>query len=114
MADSLLKLFQNYDIYELVLYYLRDSRYNRVIKQFSKKVKKKRKIIEHTKLNYPQKSLLRAYINNVSNTTSLKEYIETVTPVIKRELKKYSKNLKDEVVKIKLKEAIKSVDKFIG
>ena len=62
---------------------------------------------KYTKLNYPQKSLLRAYINNVSNTNSLKEYIETVTPVIKRELKKYSKNLSDDVVKIKLKEAIK-------
>ena len=69
---------------------------------------------KYTKLNYPQKSLLRAYINNVSNTNSLKEYIETVTPVIKRELKKYSKNLSDDVVKIKLKEAIKSTDKFLG
>ena len=69
---------------------------------------------KYTKLNYPQKSLLRAYINNVSNTNSLKEYIETVTPVIKRELKKYSKNLSDDVVKIKLKEAIKSVDGFLG
>ena len=55
---------------------------------------------------------MRAYINNVSNTNSLKEYIETVTPVIKRELKKYSKNLSDDVVKIKLKEAIKSIDEF--
>ena len=44
----------------------------------------------------------------------MKEYIETVTPVIKRELKKYSKNLTDDVVKIKLKEAIKSTDKFLG
>lgn len=63
MADSLLKLFHNYDIYELVLYYLRDSRYNRVIKQFSKKVKKKRKIIEHTKLNYPHYHPGRFFLN---------------------------------------------------
>ena len=28
---------------------------------------------KHSNLNYPQKSLLRAYINNVSNTNSLKE-----------------------------------------
>ena len=33
---------------------------------------------KYTKLNYPQKSLLRTYINNVSNTNSLKEYIEKV------------------------------------
>ena len=69
---------------------------------------------KYTKLNYPQKSLLRAYINNVSGTNSLKEFISKVTPTIKSELKKYSKNLKDEVVKIKLKEAIKSVDEFCG
>ena len=69
---------------------------------------------KYTKLNLPQKSLLRAYINNVSGTNSLKEFIEKVIPVIKKDLKKYSKNLKDEVVKIKLKEAIKSVDEFCG
>ena len=31
---------------------------------------------------------------------------------MKNELKKYSKNLTDEVVRIKLKEAIKSINKF--
>ena len=66
----------------------------------------------YSKLNLPQKSLLRAYINNVSGTNSLKEYIEEVVPVIKKDLTKYSKNLKDKVVKIKLKEAIKSIDNF--
>ena len=69
---------------------------------------------KYSKLNYPQKSLLRAYINNVSNTNSLKEYIETVVPVIKKELKQHSIKLTDEVVKIKLTEAIKSIDKFCG
>ena len=69
---------------------------------------------KYSKLNLPQKNLLRAYINNVSNTNSLKEYIEKVAPTLKEELKKYSKNLTDEVVKIKLKEAIKSIDKFCG
>jgi len=63
-------------------------------------------------LNYPQKSLLRAYINNISNVNSLKEYIQKVTPVIKKDLKQHSTKLTDKVVKIKLKEAIKSIDKF--
>ena len=67
---------------------------------------------KYLKLNLPQKSLLRAYINNVSGTNSLKEYIEEVVPSIREDLTKYSKNLKDEVVKIKLKEVIKSIDKF--
>jgi hypothetical protein len=69
---------------------------------------------KYSKLNYPQKSLLRAYINNVSNTNSLKEYIEKVVPVIKKELNQHSIKLTDDVVKIKLKEAIKSIDKFCG
>ena len=69
---------------------------------------------KHSNLNYPQKSLLRAYINNVSNVNSLKEYIAVVIPVIKKELKQHSNKLTDKVVKIKLIEAIKSIDKFCG
>ena len=67
---------------------------------------------KYSKLNLPQKSLLKAYINNVSGTNSLKEYIDKIKPAIRDELKKYSKNLKDKVVKIKLAEAIKSIDNF--
>ena len=67
---------------------------------------------KYTKLNLPQKSLLRAYINNVSNTNSLKEFIQKVIPVIKKELKQHSNKLQDEVVKIKLTEAIKCIDNF--
>ena len=69
---------------------------------------------KHSNLNYPQKSLLRAYINNVSNVNSLKEYIEKVVPAIKRELKQHSNKLTDKVVKIKLAEAINSIDTFCG
>ena len=67
---------------------------------------------KYTKLNLPQKSLLRAYINNVSGTNSLKEFLQKVVPAIKKDLKKYSKNLKDDVVKIKMNEAIKSITKL--
>ena len=44
----------------------------------------------------------------------LKEYFEKIIPFIKKDLKKYSKNLTDKVVKIKFNEAINSVDKFCG
>jgi len=67
---------------------------------------------KYSKLNLSQKNLLRAYINNVSNTSSLKEYIEKQVPMIKSGLKRYSKNLNDKVVKIKLSESIKSINKF--
>jgi hypothetical protein len=33
---------------------------------------------------------------------------------LKKDLKQHSKNLKDKVVKIKMNEAIKSIDKFCG
>ena len=69
---------------------------------------------KHSNLNYPQKSLLRAYINNVSNTNSLKEYLEVVIPAIKKELKQHSNKLTDKVVRIKLAEAIKTINKFCG
>ena len=67
---------------------------------------------KYSKLNLSQKNLLRAYINNVSGTSSLKEYIEKEIPKVKKGLITYSKNLKDKVVKIKLKESINSINKF--
>ena len=67
---------------------------------------------KYTKLNKPQKVLLKEYINNVSNTNNLKGYIEKVVPAIKSDLKKYLKSVNEKVVKIKLTEAINSIDKF--
>jgi len=84
---------------------LRVLTYRTLLEKFNQK---------YSKLNLPQKNLLRAYINNISNTNSLKEYIEKQVPTIKKELKKYSKNLKDKVVKIKMNEALKSIDNFCG
>ena len=84
---------------------LRILTYKTLLEKFNQK---------YSNLNYPQKSLLRAYINNISNVNSLKEYIQKVTPAIKKELKQHSNKLTDKVVKIKLAEAIKSIDKFCG
>ncbi len=82
---------------------LRILTYKTLLEKFNQK---------YSNLNSSQKNLLKAFINNVSNTNSLKEYIESEIPNIKKELKNNGKNLKDKVVKIKLKEAINSVDKF--
>ena len=82
---------------------LRILTYKTLLEKFNQK---------YSNLNSPQKNLLKAFINNVSNTNSLKEYIENEIPNIKKELKTNGKNLKDKVVQIKLKEAINSVDKF--
>ena len=69
---------------------------------------------KYTKLSAAQKNLLREYINNISNTNSLKETLSEIVSNIKKDLKSNSKKLKDKVVKIKMQEAIKSIDKFCG
>jgi hypothetical protein len=61
-----------------------------------------------------QKKLLREYINNVSGTNSLKDTLKQIVKGLKEDLKTHSKNLKDKVVKIKLKEAINSIEKMCG
>tara|TARA_R100000315_G_scaffold38933_1_gene16572 strand:- start:266 stop:1153 length:888 start_codon:yes stop_codon:yes gene_type:complete len=69
---------------------------------------------KYSKLNSSQKNLLKEYINNVSNTNSLKDTLQEIVVALKKDLKKHSKNLKDKVVKIKMDEAIKSIDKMCG
>jgi len=69
---------------------------------------------KYTKLSKDQKNLLRENINNVSNTNSLKDTLKEIIKGLKEDLKTHSKNLQDEVVKIKMSEAIKSIDKFCG
>ena len=69
---------------------------------------------KYSHLNSSQKKLLKNYIYNVSNTSSLTEYMINETSELKNKLKKYSSLLTDKVVKIKLKEAIKSIDTFCG
>ena len=82
---------------------LRILAYQTLLEKFNQK---------YSKLNLAQKNLLREYINNISGTSSLKEYVEKEIPKIKKELVTHSKNLSDKVVKIKLKEAVKSIDNF--
>tara|TARA_Y100001963_G_C6737744_1_gene427234 strand:- start:360 stop:1226 length:867 start_codon:yes stop_codon:yes gene_type:complete len=69
---------------------------------------------KYSKLNLPQKSLLKAYINNISGTNSLKEYIAKIAPVLKKEISKNSGKVRDKIVKIKLKEVIKNLNSFCG
>jgi len=84
---------------------LRILTYKTLLEKFNQK---------YTKLSGGQKNLLREYINNVSNTNSLKETLKSIVSELKRDLQLHSKNLKDKVVKIKMTEALKSIDKFCG
>ena len=84
---------------------LRILTYRTLLEKFNQK---------YTKLSGAQKNLLREYINNVSNTNSLKDTLKEIVKGLKEDLKQHSKNLKDEVVKIKMTEALKSINKFCG
>ena len=84
---------------------LRILTYKTLLEKFNQK---------YTKLSGAQKNLLREYINNVSNTNSLKDTLKEIVKGLKQDLTTHSKNLKDEVVKIKMTEAIKSINKFCG
>ena len=84
---------------------LRILTYKTLLEKFNQK---------YTKLSGAQKNLLREYINNVSNTNSLKDTLREIVKGLKKDLTTHSKNLQDKVVKIKMTEAIKSIDKFCG
>ena len=77
---------------------LRLLAYKILVENFNKK---------YTKLNENQKTLLKKYINNVSNTTNFKEYVEKdVIPNIISELRGLNKKIDDKVTNIKLNETI--------
>ena len=61
-------------------------------------------------LNESQKSLLKNYINNVSNTNSLREFVDNEVSKIKKQLSSHIKRVEDKVTKIKLSEAINQVE----
>jgi hypothetical protein len=84
---------------------LRILTYKTLLEKFNQK---------YTKLSAAQKNLLREYINNVSNTNSLKDTLKEIIKGLKEDLQTHSKNLQDKVVKIKMNEAIKSINKFCG
>ena len=87
---------------------------NTVIKEYSKQDKDLRllsyKILlekfnsKYGELTLKQKSLLKEYINNISNTSTLKKYIVTEIATVNRALTILTKKVKDSVVKIKLEE----------
>jgi len=61
-----------------------------------------------------QKTLLKEYVNSVSNSPALKSYLNQEIKLVKKDLTKYSKKVEDKVVAIKLNETknmINSLDK---
>ena len=80
---------------------LRLLAYGILVEKFNKK---------YSTLSKTQRNLLKEYINNISNTNSLKEFIETETIKVKKELQSHLPKVSDKVTKIKLKEAINQAE----
>ena len=80
---------------------LRLLAYGILIEKFNKK---------YSNLSAKQRNLLKEYINNISNTNSLKEFIETETIKVKKQLQSHLPKVSDKVTKIKLKEAINQAE----
>jgi hypothetical protein len=63
-------------------------------------------------LDDKQKVLIREYINNVSNTNSLREYINAEVPEVRKQIFELMSKVNNEVVKIKLEETLNQLDKI--
>ena len=59
---------------------------------------------KYNNLEENQKTLLKEYVNNVSNSPSLKSFINQEIKEVKKDLTKYSKKVEDKAVAIKLNE----------
>ena len=80
---------------------LRLLSYEILVERFNKK---------YSNLSNAQRNLLKEYINNISNTNSLKEFIVSESDKIKKQLKIFIPKVKNKITKIKLQEAIKQLD----
>jgi len=81
---------------------LRLLTYKILVETFNKK---------YSNLNNDQKLLFKEYINNLSNTTGFKSYVEKSIPSIIKELKSIKSKIKDKVTQIKLAETISLLSK---
>ena len=92
----------------------------KVLKEYSKKDKDLRLLAyeilvdkfnkKYKKLDESQKDLLKHYINNISNTNSLRDDVNDEVVKIKKELKIHLPKVDDTITKIKLTEAINQIN----
>ena len=92
---------------------------DKVLKEYNKKDKDLRlltyKILvdkfnkKYKNLDESQKRLLKNYINNISNTNKMREFVDKEVSTVKTKLSKHLPKVKDKVTKIKLDEAVKQI-----
>ena len=84
---------------------LRLLTYQLLVEKFNKK---------YSNLNDNQRNLLKEYINNLSNTNSLREFIDNEVKKVKKSLTSHLKKVDDKITKIKLTEAITHTEQATG
>ena len=83
---------------------LRLLSYKILVEKFNKK---------YSVLSSPQRNLLKEYINNISNTNGLDDYIKNEVTKVKKSLSKEIPNITEKVAKIKVNEATKQINKVV-
>ena len=68
---------------------------------------------KYSVLNDNQRNLLREYINNISNTNGLSDYIKEESIKVKAELKSHISDITEKVAKIKVNESLKQIDSLV-
>ena len=63
-------------------------------------------------LDGKQKVLIREYINNISNTNSLRQYINAEIPGVRKEINELKDKVTNDVIRIKLDETVNQLDKI--
>ncbi len=81
---------------------LRALTYKILVERFNKK---------YNKLSVNQKKVLKEYIHNISNTNGLDEFIESKYKMIISEFKKVFPKIDNKVVKIKITECLKMINR---
>jgi len=67
---------------------------------------------KYANLSAKQRSILKEYINNISNTVSLKEFATNEAKQLQTQLKKQLPKVVDKITKIKLNEVVNMLDSF--
>ena len=80
---------------------LRILAYSTLVEKFNKK---------YSNLTPKQKKLIKEYINNISNTNKLREYVDSEVEEVKDTLKSQLKKVDDTVTQIKLTEVMNQID----
>ena len=86
-----------------------------VVEKFEKESKDLRLLsykILVDKFNESQRDLLKTYINNISNTSTLKEFMSEEIKTLKEKISKIHPKIDDKVVSIKLKECLNVLKKL--